>query len=811
LTVNNAKQKIKSFAEIVDNLSAPPTKQDRQRFIEIVNKVVTRKDARKASISQNIEFRKQVDEVLRKMKINTKDDEGDKVPMTADEMIDSMESNIGRGIADMMKGLDDDTFELQLEEESRLREEEVEKRAAKERAADEVRMKIKKIVKPRKRKLTPFDPKAKKKGFDRPEPVPEPVVSEETKPKVSEKMQELDPDLFQKSGGIYDLVIPEFKVSRRTKLFDSLVWASRNALKGSSEMAPKRNKMTRNMETLRLGVKPKDSERGKTFFEHFQNLVMNKKYNYCGSGTVMDFTKKPLNLIDKACMLHDQDYLRISTLKDPDRMKELIRQSDANLARNMDIISERKDSDKLTVEDADTVKSAMFAKGVSEFFADPVGWVGEHLETLTDDERVWIEDEILDDADNIVDNDNLNEKLRKNIKEMSGELRPKESVGKIDPDDEGEVVIDLDDPKFDDDDKPPKLVPIKKLRKKISTKINSEMPKPSPITIKRRRQRVRRKAKKDKLTADQIQNLSEEEIDVALDQGRITLDQFTDEMLRRINPEDEDDKLTADQIQNLSEEELDVALNQGKITAEQYADEIVRRSNLEDEEDEVDEDDEPGIEEDAAREEERTATTNIDVSQILKEQQAMNNMKVVGVDENTFKDRQLPAPPDKSIVGERSIRPLLFRESGQSVELTPSQIQDNKRWLENFTWVDPGFGNGNQQRLPWNLHGGRANNRLYEAQMNNQAIKYSGELFNGAQEYRKAIVPSKTTMRMMEPPRIPNTQVRQRMIRNGALPAGLGRPIQMIRDTNNIVRPVDRVDDRDRELLYPDVVDFTRV
>lgn len=777
LTVNNAKLKIKSFGEIVDNLSAPPTKEDRQRFIEIVNKVVTRKDARKASISQNIEFRKQVDEVLRKMKINTKDDEGDKVQMTADEMIDRMESNIEsnrkRNIADMMKGLDDDTFELQLEEKRRLLEEEVAKRAAAAKAQETVSERTKVPVKPGKRKLTPFDPKAKKKGFDRPEPVPEPEekVSEETRP-VSERIQELDPELFEKSGGIFDLVIPEFEVSRRTKLFDRLVWASRNALKGSSGMAPKRKKITRDMETLRLGVKPKDSERGKSFFEHFQNLVMNKKYNYCGSGTVMDFSKKPLNLIDKACMLHDQDYLRISTLKDPDRMRELIRQSDANLARNMDIISERKDSDRITVKDADTVKSAMIAKGVSEYLADPLGWVGEHLETLTDDERVQIEGEILDDADDIVkhmDKENLNEGLRNNIKVMSNELRPEEGVGEIDLDDEGEVVIDLDDPKFDDDPlvlKEEESNPIKRLRKKISTKIKGEMPKAkaSPRTIKRRRQREKKKAMKDKLTADQIQNLSEEELDSAFDQG--------------------------------------------KITEEQYADEIVRRSNLEDQKDE---DDEPGIEEDDAREEERTATTNIDVSEILKEQQAMNDRKVVGVDENTFKDRQLPAPPDKSIVGERSVRPLLFRESGQSVQLTPSQIQDNKRWLENFTWVDPGFGNGNQQRLPWNLHGGRANNRLYEAQMNNQAIKYSGELFNGAQEYRKAIVPSKTTMRMMEPPRIPNTQVRQRMIRNGALPAGLGRPIQMIRDTNNIVRPVDRVDDRDRELLYPDVVDFTRV
>ena len=591
--------------------------------------------------------------------------------------------------------------------------------------------------------------KARQKLFEEGQKMQEKLREEERRSRFDPEKGKAFYKIRTNDKGFKKLQISE--MSKEQKLIDSISWQVGDALRDESkkkhnvDTKTKLRKISDNImalsQPLIVGTIPSKKEGGTTLFERLQSIIL-PGYNYCGSGTdiykAFNEGKRPTNIVDKYCREHDLDYLEISTLDDEDDMRDLITMADAVLEDNMLKISEMGISGQVT-KDAMAVASAMKLKKQTAFAKDPVDFVRSNVQQkkLTDEQLSLLAQDIL----NNVDTGLMElEELDSNEMNSARSIFVHKEIGDLQ-----ELLGFADEPQEEAEEE----------KKEEEEDIIS-------ITTKRKKKAMK----------------------------------------------DEDDKLTADQIQNLSEEELDLAFDQGKITWIDMADEILRRSNPEDQKDE---DDEPGEEEEEEREEERTTTTNIDVSDILKETKKSRIRKVVGVDEETFKDRELPAPIDNSIIGERSMRTLLFRETGESVELTPRQIQENKRWLENFTWVDPGFGNGNQQRLPWNLHGGRANNRLYEASMANQAIKYSGDLFDGAQEYRKPIVPSKQTMNKMSIPMIPNTQVRQRMIRNGPLPAGLGRPIQMIRDTNNIARPIDRVDDVDRRLLYPDVVDFTRV
>lgn len=266
-------------------------------------------------------------------------------------------------------------------------------------------------------------------------------------------------------------------------------------------------------------------------------------------------------------------------------------------------------------------------------------------------------------------------------------------------------------------------------------------------------------------------------------------------------------KMRDEELVGMPGKDLRKLLKTGRITKEQYQEEMARRAAPR----AKDEDDKEAEQKDAENEEDVTATTGINVDELIKDNIANNERQKIVIDKETAENKAMPAPADKAIIGERYMRTLAYRETGESVKPSDEQVQENKRWLENFTWIDPGFGNGNQERLPWNLGGGNANNRLYEAQQANEVIKYSGDLYDGGQEYRKKLTASAATRKAMEVPMIPTTQNRQRFIRNGALPAGLGRPIQMIRDTNDIVRPVNRIDDPGRRLLYPDIVDFERV
>jgi len=160
---------------------------------------------------------------------------------------------------------------------------------------------------------------------------------------------------------------------------------------------------------------------------------------------------------------------------------------------------------------------------------------------------------------------------------------------------------------------------------------------------------------------------------------------------------------------------------------------------------------------------------------------------------------------DVPIIGERSMRPLLIRQEGDQVELSEQQIKENRLWLDNFNWIDPGYGNGNQERLPWNFTGGKANNSLYEAQEKNAHIRFSGNLNNSDQHIREKKPLSNETKRLIYQPMIPNIQNEQKFFRNGAMPAGLGRPVQMMR-TNPMGTPFQNINKQSRRLVNPDIV-----
>jgi hypothetical protein len=167
--------------------------------------------------------------------------------------------------------------------------------------------------------------------------------------------------------------------------------------------------------------------------------------------------------------------------------------------------------------------------------------------------------------------------------------------------------------------------------------------------------------------------------------------------------------------------------------------------------------------------------------------------------------------PTTNIVGERYMRPLLFQGNADSVTLSKAEEEDNQRWFENFSWVDSGWGNGNQQRLPWNdpITNARSGNTILDAQKRNQRLRFAGKQYYGPAEYRPSRFPSGSTRRFVEVPMIPTTQIRQQMMRANALPARPG-PIRMPRE-NDIFPPMKDRNSLETRLYYPDLVDGSRL
>ena len=177
----------------------------------------------------------------------------------------------------------------------------------------------------------------------------------------------------------------------------------------------------------------------------------------------------------------------------------------------------------------------------------------------------------------------------------------------------------------------------------------------------------------------------------------------------------------------------------------------------------------------------------------------------------------------KPVTGERNMRPLLVKGDYAGVlDRTKKEEEDNMTFYAKWKNIESGWGNGNQEALPDQIL--PAKNTVLRAQRENENYKFSDNFDGGARNwyeetYRPAmkkqmVVHSKRVNSKWAVPMIRNNQTHQLPVRNGALPAGAGRPIQFSRDTQNgfdIYTPYQRLNARQTRLFNGDVVDGRRV
>lgn len=178
----------------------------------------------------------------------------------------------------------------------------------------------------------------------------------------------------------------------------------------------------------------------------------------------------------------------------------------------------------------------------------------------------------------------------------------------------------------------------------------------------------------------------------------------------------------------------------------------------------------------------------------------------------------------KPITGERNMRPMLVKGDVENIlDRKPAEVVDNLDFYANWKFVQPGWSNGNQQLLPGQI-GVPFRNSLLRAQWENQDYQFMDNFDVGARDwYDKTYMPHRRrdmdihSRRMgykFRMPMIRDTQTHQLPTRNGALPAGVGRPIHFATETSNgfdIYTPTQRLDARQTRLFNGDVVDGRRV
>lgn len=204
--------------------------------------------------------------------------------------------------------------------------------------------------------------------------------------------------------------------------------------------------------------------------------------------------------------------------------------------------------------------------------------------------------------------------------------------------------------------------------------------------------------------------------------------------------------------------------------------------------------------------------------------------KHVGVDEiisqlQKLNEQGKKAPPNMSstslnpITGERNMRPLLEKgDVPDIVALTPKEKKTNREFYANWKWVQSGYGNGNQQPLPDQV-GIPFDNNILAAYEYNQQYRYIQNYDGGAKKciaqnkpFNRIVTPN--TIKIYNVPMHPENQNFQAPTRNGSLPAGLGRPIHMARETTNgfnIFTPTQQRNSWSSRLFNGDVVDGIRV
>lgn len=178
----------------------------------------------------------------------------------------------------------------------------------------------------------------------------------------------------------------------------------------------------------------------------------------------------------------------------------------------------------------------------------------------------------------------------------------------------------------------------------------------------------------------------------------------------------------------------------------------------------------------------------------------------------------------KPITGERNMRPMLVKGDVEGIlARKPAEVVDNMDFYANWKFIQPGWSNGNQQLLPGQI-GVPFRNTLLRAQWENQDYQFMDNFDVGASDwYDHTYMPhrrrdmnmySKRMSHKFRIPMIRDTQTHQLPTRNGALPAGVGRPIHFATETSNgfdIYTPTQRLSSRQTRLFNGDVVDGRRV
>lgn len=183
----------------------------------------------------------------------------------------------------------------------------------------------------------------------------------------------------------------------------------------------------------------------------------------------------------------------------------------------------------------------------------------------------------------------------------------------------------------------------------------------------------------------------------------------------------------------------------------------------------------------------------------------------------------------KPVTGERNMRPLLVKgdvagsRGDPIVKRKEDEEAENMNFYANWKFVSSGWGNGNQQALPDQI-GMPFKNQLLRAQWRNQDYMFTDNFDVGARDWyketymphrrRDEIIHSKRIAHMYGIPMIRDNQTHQLPTRNGALPAGVGRPIHFAEECANgfdIYTPNQRLNARSTRLFNGDVVDGRRV
>jgi hypothetical protein len=541
------------------------------------------------------------------------------------------------------------------------------------------------------------------------------------------------------------------------------------------------------------GVKPARKEK-KTLFQNAQAAIIGAKYNYCGSGTpigkYLSNGNPPSTLVDFYCMIHDIQYLTISARGLPDReVNKLARKADIELQEKTEaLVGSLGGEFKALGADATTVSSGMIAK---MFFED--------IPKSPIKARKFIPPLPV---------------ARKDIKQLD-ELKTAAGKALIESLEYGASKPDMTKPDGIDglferevSEKRVKAIDSMEFRK-IASALSELKDDSTPFDFKKDR-------RKDKKFKDELKLESvffkdffkddNEEIDEYAKTRSLTS--------KAISPQDSP---------TYKDQPDPVFLGEGPLESEGLAETGAGKAPaapLIQAEEERKHDTDPEEPPPPAPAEEGEEL--IDPSDPIKEtpinlDELRKQRDRVGQEERVDLKADPPmsamAMTDaKPVIGERNMRPTLFREEGDTVKLSNAQEQENRLFYENFTWIDAGFGNGNIQRIPGEAYAGKdiANNRLYDAQVKNEMLKYSGDLFVGTQQYRKKYNVSRQTRNLVRRPMFSTVQHHQQFIRDSSLPAGAGRYHQMARDNPSWI-PSKNVNSKVGHLFYPDVVDGQRL